>query len=140
MYDNTGRTAKGFGEVNYFKDYFNFKFNQKVMTEKDQEQALIETQKNLTLPISIIQSGLKTFCKVANRPHFDFTELDLMDREIYTLNGIERYAGLQTINASKNKLTGLEILSNHKFLVKIDASFNMLKNMLDFKPSECLVH
>ena len=133
-------TAKGFGEVGYFKDYFHFKLHQKVMTAKDQEQELIERQKLLTLPLEVIQSGLKTFCKVANKPHFDFVELDLMEREIFTLNGIERFANLQQINVSKNKLTSLEILSNHKFLVKIEASHNMLKEMLDFKPSDCLVY
>lgn len=79
-------SAKGFQEANYFRDYYNFKFNQKVMTDQDHEIALIETQKLLTLPVEVIQSGLKNFCKVASKPRLDFIELDLMDRDIYTLN------------------------------------------------------
>ena len=76
---------------------------------------MIETKKKETLGLELIQSGLKTFCKVANGPKLDFVELDLEDREIFTLNGIEKYKNLQQINISHNKLTNLEILSNHKY-------------------------
>ena len=109
------KLAKGPGEVGYFKDYFQFKLQQKVLTNKDHETQLIETKKKETLPLELIQSGIKTFCKVANGPQLDFVELDLEDREIFTLNGIERFKNLQQINVSQNKLTTLETLSNHKY-------------------------
>lgn len=94
----------------------------------------------MTLPLEIIQSGLRTFCKVANGPKLDFVELDLESRDIYTLNGIERFKNLQQINVANNKLTCLDILTNHKYLVRIEASHNMLRSMLDFKPSVSIVH
>lgn len=134
------KLAKGQNEVTYFNDYFQFKLQQKVLTNKDHESQLIETKKKETLGLELIQSGLKTFCKVANGPKLDFVELDLEDREIFTLNGIEKYKNLQQINISYNKLTNLEILSNHKYQVQIEAHHNMLSNMLDFKPSVSIVH
>jgi hypothetical protein len=40
---------------------------------------------------AIIKQGLKNLCKTASGEHYAFTEMDLSNRDITTIVGVEKY-------------------------------------------------
>lgn len=64
--------------------------------------------------------------------------LSLNEKSLSEISGIEKFRFLQNVYVCGNNLNNLECLSSLKHLVRLDASNNQIKRMLDFEPPACL--
>ena len=60
--------------------------------------------------------------------------LSIPEKNLATVNGIQKFKYLQNIDVSGNNLSSLKALSGIKHLIKLNASNNQLKFTFDFAP------
>ena len=105
----------------------------------EEERESIERQRIKLLakePVDpqIFKEGLYCLGKTTNNISFAYLALNISEKDLNSLVGIEKYIYLQTVNVSNNNLINLKALSNIKHMIRLDASNNSIRRMFDFSP------
>ena len=96
--------------------------------------AVLEDPNEAAVDPQIFREGLSCLGKTFNNARHAYLRMNVCGRELTTLKGVGRYTYLQYLDVSNNKLTSLTHLTNIKHLIKLNASNNCIKKMLDFAP------
>lgn len=80
-----------------------------------------------------IKESLQNFGKTASGSHYHYLSFTAIQKDLYSLIGIQKYEHLQHIDVSNNHLISLKPLLNLKYLISLNASHNKLKKCLDPK-------
>lgn len=126
-------TNKALKQFYYDSDYYQLKLEEVVKTDEEIFEETIYKLSRKELPSSTIQSGLSNFAKTIHGNGFAFLTLNLSNKEIYSVRGIEKFVHLQNIDISHNKITDLEPLNGLNVLIRINASHNLLSSLKHFK-------
>jgi len=126
---------KALRQFYYDSDYYKLKLEEVVKTEEEIFEETIYKLSRKELPQEIIQSGLSNFGKTIHGSGFAFLTLDLSNKEVYSLRGIEKFIHLQNLDVSNNKVTDLEPLNGLNVLIRINASHNLISSLKHFRYS-----
>ena len=97
-------------------------------------EAIEDDPNELAIDVKIFRAGLSCLGKTFNNARHAYLRLNIAEKGLSTLKGIERYKYLQYIDVSGNFLSSLKHIGEIKHLVKLNASNNRLRKMLDFQP------
>jgi len=82
----------------------------------------------------IFKEGLSCLGKTFNNARHAYLKLNISNRALDTVSGIQKFRYVIDIDVSDNNLTTLEPLSAIKHFIKLNARNNQLTTLLDFDP------
>lgn len=115
--------------INLEKDIDPFYENKIKKYEEKNKQRLAKKD----IDVEIFKEGLYDLGITHEKYNYAYLSLDISNKELISIGGINKFKYLQNINVSYNSLTSLEQLNGLNNLRYIDASFNKITQLFDFE-------
>ncbi|EGR34220.1 leucine-rich repeats and guanylate kinase domain protein [Ichthyophthirius multifiliis] len=104
--------------------------------EEEQKQRLNRRLNELSknnMTQETIKNSLKNLGKTSQGSSYAFLSFIAIQKDLYSIIGIENYKHLQYIDVSHNNLITLKPLNSLKYITHLNVSHNNLNKLLDFK-------